>query len=158
MRPFRVLFLLLGALLLQWFCAMYLSIGETTPQLLPVLTAAVAAVGGSVPGQLFGFAWGISLDTTSGHVFGANALALSVMAYLVGRLRRQMDVSGKASQAILAAGVALALPLAVGLVGLAFEHVFLWPGWKQFLAGPLYAALVAPKAFQVSTKALGGRP
>ena len=158
MRPLRLLGLLFGAMFAQWFCSTYLSVAETGPQLLLLLTVAVAAVAGPVAGQCFGFLWGLFLDFLSSHVFGANAMVLVFTAYFVGRLRRQMDVTGAASQAILAAVLAPAHHLAVGLLGMVFEHAFLWVGWKQLLAAPIYAAILAPLAFRAAERNVGGRP
>lgn len=145
-------FVFLAGLMLQWMWATYFPLWGLAPQVLLILTVAVSARSGAVTGQCFGFAWGLFLDLLSAHVFGANALAFTLAAYLVGALRRQMDVASPAPQLALTFLLTPAYFLFLGLTGRVFEHQFLWVGWKAFLLNPFYNCLVAPFLFELVRK------
>lgn len=147
MRALEAALLFVAGLAAQWLFSTHLAPWGISPHTLLALTLAASATAGPVVGQCLGFAWGLALDALSGHVFGANALGFTMVAYAVGMLRRQMDVASPPSQAIVAAAAAPLYSVFYGLVGLAFEHSFLWPGWGPFLLDPLYTALIAPFAF-----------
>ncbi|MDE2291608.1 MAG: rod shape-determining protein MreD [Elusimicrobia bacterium] len=147
MRVLAALGLFLAGLAVQWVFSTHLSFWGVSPYVLMSLTLAAAATAGPVAAECLGFAWGLSLDAMSGHVFGANALCFTLLAYAVSTLRRQMDVASPVSQAIIAAACVPLCALFYGLVGSVFEHSFLWPGWGPFLLDPAYTALVTPAAF-----------
>jgi rod shape-determining protein MreD len=149
MRLLRAAGVFLGGLFVQWFWATYFVPFGMAPQILLLLTAAVAARSGTLAGLFYGFFWGLCLDTFGTHVFGAHALELTLTAYGVGVLRRQMDVSSLASQMTLMTVLTVPYSLTYGLLGLVFERQFLWVGWLNFLVGPIYNGLVAPMAFAV---------
>ncbi|MFA6030978.1 MAG: rod shape-determining protein MreD [Elusimicrobiota bacterium] len=138
----------------EWFWSTRLDVWGLAPRLLLLLTVATASQAGPVAGQTYGFFWGLFLDALSAHTFGAGALALTLVGYLVGNLRRQMDVSSPTSQMMVAGVVSTAFWLFVGFAGLVFEHRFLWVGWKLFTLGTLYNVLVAPAAFSAVRRAL----
>lgn len=137
----------LVAACVQWLWSTHLTAFGVAPQLLLVMTAAVASRSGSVSGQCYGFTWGLFLDAMSAHVFGANALLFTATAYLVGALRRQVDVSSFFPQMVLIATLTPIYFLCLGWAGSVFEHKFLWVGWNLFLAAPFYDCLIAPFAF-----------
>ena len=141
-----------AGIIAQWFWSTYLPLSDISPQILLILTMAVSSEAGPVAGQCYGFAWGLALDAMSVHVFGANALLLTLAGYFVGVLRRQMDVTGPASQVMLAALITPAYYLLFGFLGMLFEHQFLWVGWKLFLVNPFYNCLVAMISFPVVRK------
>lgn len=152
MKLLQGLVLFFAAAAVQWSWSTYLSAFGLAPQLLLILTLAVGAQSGPVAGECFGFGWGLFLDVLSAHVFGANALILTLAGYVSGALRRQMDVSSPPSQAMLAAALTPVYLILLGLVGLAFERCFLWGGWRQLFVGPLYNGIVAPFAFAMARR------
>lgn len=135
-------------IIVEWVWSTHFTVFDLAPQILLVLTIAVASRSGAVAAQCFGFAWGLYLDVVSAHVFGANALALTLVGYFVGSLRRQMDVASAAPQLVLIALLTPAYFLFYGLTGFLFEGEFLWVGWRIFLAGPFYNCLFAPFGFE----------
>jgi rod shape-determining protein MreD len=147
-------FLFVGGLVFHWFFSTHLSFWGLSPHVLLLLTLGAASAAGPVPGLCLGFAWGLALDALSGHVFGGNALGLTLVAYAVGMLRRQMDVASPPSQAVVSAAVWPLYALFYGLIGQVFERRFLWPGWPPFLLDPLYTALLAPFAFSAARRFL----
>lgn len=152
MRYFAAVFVFLFGVIIHWMWSTYFSFFGLAPQLLLVLTVAAASCGGPVVGQCFGFAWGLCLDLLSAHVFGANALGLTFVGYFVGGLRRQMDVASSAPQFVLIGLLTPAYLIFYGLIGLLFEHHFLWAGWTVFLVVPFYNCLVIPFAFEFSRR------
>ncbi|MFA6093041.1 MAG: rod shape-determining protein MreD [Elusimicrobiota bacterium] len=154
MRPSRVLILFFLALAAEWFWSTYLSVWGVAPQLLLLCTLAVASQSGPVAGQCYGFFWGIFLDVLDVHVFGAAMLILTLTGYVVGGLRRQMDVSGASSQMTVTAGLSLIYWLSLGLAGLVFERQFLWVGWKIFILGTAFNVILAPAVFWVVRRIL----
>lgn len=140
--------------ILDWWWGRTLAVWGVAPDWLLVATVALAGLGGPVQGQICGFLWGLCLDTLSVHLFGARALLFSGTGYLVGRSRRQMDLSSPPSQAIVVGLLSAAYFLALGSLGRLFEGAFLWTGWKVFFLGSLFNALVAPFIFSLVERIL----
>ncbi|MFH1723403.1 MAG: rod shape-determining protein MreD [Elusimicrobiota bacterium] len=147
MRYLGGAFVFFVGILAHWLWSTYFPLFGLAPQVLLILTIAVASSSGPVAGQCFGFAWGLFLDVLSAHVFGANALGLTLVGYFIGMLRRQMDVASAPSQIVFVMVLTPAYLLFLGFAGLVFERTFLWVGWKAFLADPLYNSLVCPFGF-----------
>jgi len=141
-------------LVVEWLWSTSWTVFGLSPWLLLILTIAIASCEGPVARQCYGFFWGLFLDALGAHTFGAGALALTLVGYCVGVLRRQMDVSSPLSQVMVVAVVSLAYALFLGLAGLVFERRFLWGGWPLFIGGLLYNCIVAPPIFFVTRKAL----
>jgi rod shape-determining protein MreD len=154
-RPLRALGIFTLGLVLEWLWSTSWAVFGLSPCLLLVMTVAIAAYSGPVAGQCYGFFWGLFLDVLGAHTFGAGALALTLVGYCVGVIKRQMDVSSPASQVMVVAVVSLAYALFLGLAGLVFERRFLWGGWSLFVGAPLYNCVVAPPVFFFLRKAVG---
>ncbi|MBI4385853.1 MAG: rod shape-determining protein MreD [Elusimicrobia bacterium] len=137
----------LSGIFLEWICSTHLALLGLAPQVLLILTVSVALLSGPAIGQSFAFGWGLYLDLMSPHLFGANALTLTLIGYWVGVVRRQMDASSPASQAMLAGLVSVLYFILLALIGLAFRGKFFWPGWRFFFLEPFLNALAAPFGF-----------
>lgn len=140
---------------LHWWWSTYFTMWGVAPHLLLILTVAIAANTGPVAGQCYGFAWGMFLDSVGVHLFGANALILTVVAFLVGNARRQMDVSSPLSQTMVVALVTVAHLAALCGLGLIFERQAFWAGWTTVLFAPIINALVAPFLFPIVQRTVG---
>lgn len=147
MRFLRGAALFVGALALQWWWSTHMSLFGLAPQLLLVLCAALASERGAPVAQSYGFFWGLCLDAAEPRLFGAHALGLTLAGYLVGVVRRQMDVAGPAPQLVLAVAVSWLYYLLLASAGLLFEGRAFWVGWKVFWLGPAFNAAVAPAGF-----------
>ncbi|MBI5623690.1 MAG: rod shape-determining protein MreD [Elusimicrobia bacterium] len=141
---FRMAALFVLGALGHWWWTTYFSFWGVAPQLLLVLTFVVAARRGPVPAMSFGFAWGLVLDVYALHLMGAASLSLTLAGWLVGNVRRQVDVSSIAPQTVLVFVGTWAYFLFSGLLGLLFMRHFGWPGWDVFLLSPFYNCLLAP--------------
>jgi len=64
-----------------------------TPDLIPLIVAAMAFYGGSTVGAVVGFCTGLLLDLAIGTNLGASSLVLTAVGYGVGRYSDQRDVS-----------------------------------------------------------------
>lgn len=149
--------LFLGAMLAHWFWTADFALAGLAPQILLVLTVAIAARHGPIPAMCLGFAWGLFLDAMSAHLFGANALALAWVGYGTGSVRRQIDVTGLVPQCVVVFGMSWAYFLLTGLLGLVFMKTFLWVGWAAFLIDPLYNCLVTAGVFVFLGQWMEGR-
>lgn len=138
--------LFLAAALLQWWWSMSLSFWGLTPQLLLVLTVAMSARVGPNAGMCYGFLWGLFLDVLRPDLFGGNALALLLVGFGAGALRRQIDVLDLVSQTVMVALMSWGYFLFYGLLGAVFAKSFIWVGWPAFLFDPLYNCLLVPFA------------
>ena len=141
-------FFVLGALA-HWWWTTYLSFWGIAPQFLLVLTFVVAARRGPIPAMCFGFAWGTVLDVYALHLMGGASLALTLAGYLVGNIRRQVDVSSIAPQSVIIIVGTWAFFLFTGFLGLVFMRHFAWPGWGLFLLAPVYNCVLAPALFRL---------
>lgn len=147
MRYLYGVLVFVAGIAVQWGWGTYFPVFGTAPQVLLVLTVAVAVQAGPVVGQCYAFAWGLFLDFLGAHLFGANALSLTLVGYLVGLARRQMDVSNPASQGMIVGVVSVAYLFFFALAGLVFEGRALWAGWRPALLVPVLNGLVAPFGF-----------
>ncbi len=149
MRYFLMGILFLLATVLHWGWTSFFSIKGLAPQVLLVLTVVAASRRGPIAAMCFGFAWGLFLDVFAPHIFGANALLLTLVGYAVGAARRQIDVNGLAPQCVLVLGMTWAYFLCHGLLGLLFVKHFLWVGWRPFIFDPFYNCLLIPFLFVI---------
>lgn len=147
MNFLRMPLLFVLALVAHWTWSTYFSFLGLSPQILLVLTVVAAARFGAITAMCFGFAWGLFLDTFQVHLFGSNALALTIVGYLVGSVRRQIDVTGVGSLCVMVLGMTWGYFLLLGLLGLVFMKNFLWVGWPVFMIDPFYNCLIIPAAF-----------
>lgn len=144
---FRMAALYFTAILVQWWLSTYASLGGISPQVLLLLTVAVAARQGALAAMCFGFAWGLFLDTLQAHLFGANAWALTLIGYGVGSARRQIDIGGVASQLVIIYVASVGQFLLNGVLGAVFMRHFLWPGTAVVLLTPLFNCAIGPLVF-----------
>jgi rod shape-determining protein MreD len=127
----------------QWWWSTHGSIAGVAPQLLLVLTITIAARYGALRGMCLGFFWGLFLDVMSARMVGANALALTMVAYGTGAMRRQVDLLGIGPQCLMVFSLTIGYFLFLGLLGLVFLRAFLWVGWPAFVVDPFYNAVLA---------------
>jgi rod shape-determining protein MreD len=138
-----------AAMAFHWWWTTHFSFFGLSPQILLVLTVAVAARSGPIRAMCLGFAWGLFLDFLNARLFGANALALTLVGYGAGSVRRQIDVAGLAPQCAIVGLMTWAYFLLLGLLGAVFMRHFLWVGWTAFLFDPFYNVLAAAAAAAV---------
>jgi rod shape-determining protein MreD len=132
-----------AAAMFEWWWSHSMSVLGVAPSWLLIATVAVAGIDGPVPAQLLGFGWGLFKDALSVHLFGANALAFGLVAYIVGRGRRMLDLSSPPSQGVFVAILSAAYSLLYGGLGWLFAGTFLWPGFRGLVAVPLANGLAA---------------
>lgn len=128
--------LFIGAMFLQWWWNTHFAYWGAAPQFLLVLTVIIAARRGPVLGMLAGFGWGIYLDVARAELFGASALILTLAAYFVGLVRRQIDLRAAGPLAVMTFFFTWGGFVVLGLIGLAFTRSFEWSGWIAVLATP----------------------
>ncbi|MDE1975819.1 MAG: rod shape-determining protein MreD [Elusimicrobia bacterium] len=135
--------LFLGAALLQWLWSSHFAPYGLAPQLLLVLTVSEASRRGAPSAMALGFFWGLFLDSMGVRLFGANALALVLLAYAAGLVRHQMDSGEAAPQAVISIVASWGYFLFLGLVSWIFTQRFSWIGWTGFVVLPFYNGLLA---------------
>ena len=115
--------LLLGVLaaLLQLSAISQVTVFGVPADLSPLIVASVGFLTGSVPGAVFGFGFGLFLDTAMMQTLGVTSLVLTAIGYGAGRVRELRDP---------AHGLA---PVAVGAVATAVAAISL--AVLQFLLG-----------------------
>jgi rod shape-determining protein MreD len=147
MRLLYYVVVFVGGLVAQWIWSTYWPVWELGPQLLLVLTVALAAREGPILSATFAFLWGLFGDVMRVHLFGSEALLLTCVAYGVGLVRRQLDLSSPLPQAMLLGAISIAYYPALAVIGLLWEGHAFWAGWKQFLLTPAYNCAVSPLGF-----------
>jgi rod shape-determining protein MreD len=121
-----------------------MSFGGLSPQILLVLTVAMAARLGPNSGICYGFLWGLFLDVLRPDLFGGNALVLMLVGYGTGALRRHIDVLDAVSQYLIVFFMTLGNFLLYGLLGAVFAKNFIWVGWPAFICDPFFNCLIVP--------------
>ena len=87
----RVALLVLLGVVLQVSGFAQVRVLGASPDITPLLVAAVALWGGSVPGAVTGFSVGLLLDLAIGQNVGSSSLVLSALGYGVGRFGELRD-------------------------------------------------------------------
>lgn len=134
-----------AAMFLQWWWSTHFSLWGLSPQILLVLTVALAARQGPAA-MVYGFVWGLWLDSLRPELFGANALLLTLLGYATGAVRRQIDLADMLSQCAAVVIMTWSYFLMYGILGLIFGQAFLWVGWAAFLCDPFCNCLLIPFA------------
>ena len=148
MNASRMIGLFFLAMAVHWLWVSHFSLWGLSPQVLLVLTVTAAARWGSVSAMCLGFLWGLFLDVLNVRLFGGNALALTLIGYGTGSLRRQLDMTGLAPQCFVVFLMTWVYFLLLGLLGVVFARGFLWAGWAQFFLAPFYNVIVASVLFE----------
>jgi rod shape-determining protein MreD len=105
----RLALLGLVAAILELTAASQVSIFGVPVDLSPLIVASVGFLAGSVPGAVFGFCFGLFVDTALMQTLGVTSLVLTVVGYGAGRVRELRDPAhGLAPVAVGAAATAVA--------------------------------------------------
>ena len=114
----RLFLLGLVASILQLSAISQVSIFGVPADLSPLIVASVGFLCGSVPGAVFGFGFGLFIDTALMQTLGVTSLVLTAVGYGAGRVRELRDPAhGLAPVAVGAAATAIA---AIGFTLLQF--------------------------------------
>lgn len=117
------------------------------PQFLLIMTMYMALIRGPVVGQTLGFFWGLSADSISVALFGSQALLLTVVGFVSGKMSKKLDESKPWAQIIFV--LLLSCMYFIGLYGV--NVIFAEPGRHikitSLLFHPLINALLAPIIF-----------
>ena len=117
----RIALIVLVAVLLQVTFFSYFEIFGTTPDVVPVVVAAIGLLGGAVVGAVVGFGAGMLLDISLLETLGVSSLVLLSVGYLAGRYRESFEIDSPLGPALvtgalafLAAAGATAIELTLG--------------------------------------------
>lgn len=91
------------------------------PNLVPLVVAAAALYGGSIPGAAVGFAAGLVLDLAVGQEVGSSSLVLTAVGYAVGRYREIRDPANELTAVPVAAAATIGYTAAFAAVSFMLE-------------------------------------
>jgi rod shape-determining protein MreD len=152
----RLALLGLLASILQLTAASQVSIFGVPMDLSPLIVASVGFLCGSVPGAVFGFAFGLFADTALMQTLGVTSLVLTAVGYGAGRVRELRDPAhGLAPVAVGAAataGAALSLTLLQFLLGV--EAPFSGQVVRQILMTIVLNTLLALPVYAICRRVL----
>ena len=152
----RLALLGLAASILQLSAASQVSIFGVPMDLSPLIVASVGFLGGSVPGAVFGFCFGLFADTALMQTLGVTSLVLTAVGYGAGRVRELRDPAhglapvavGAAATAVAALGVAL-LQFLLGV-----EAPLSWDVVRQILMTVVLNTLLALPVYALCRRIL----
>ena len=138
---------LIVGVLFQIVLTRYLSMYDAAPQVLLLLTVTHGFVFGPIMGEALGFSWGLMSDATGVRLFGMNALLLTVIGYLAGRLRRRVASERLTAQLVVA--VVATIYYAVGASNLhsLFEEAGSRFSFLRFFLEAIYNMLIITVLF-----------
>jgi rod shape-determining protein MreD len=150
--------ILLLAVVLQVSGVAQIHVLGATANLIPLAVAGVAFFGGSIPGAATGFAAGLLLDLSLGHLLGSSSLVLTAVGYGAGRYREVNDpahglapigfaMAATTGYLVAAAAVTFMLGVEAQVSALVV---------RELLVTVLLNGLIALPVFWVVGKALGG--
>lgn len=121
------------------------------PDLVPLVVAAVALYGGSVPGASCGFAAGLLLDLEVGQDLGASSLVLTGVGYWVGRFREIRDPGHGLTPIPVAAAATLGYGAGIAVVSfmLSIDSEVSELVFRNMLVNALLNAIIALPVFAV---------
>ena len=152
----RLALLGLAASILQLSAASQVRIFGVPMDLSPLVVASVGFLGGSVPGAVFGFCFGLFADTALMQTLGVTSLVLTAVGYGAGRVRELRDPAhglapvavGAAATAVAALGVAL-LQFLLGV-----EAPLSWDVVRQILMTVVLNTLLALPVYALCRRIL----
>lgn len=139
------------ALLLQSTVFAQIKLGGAKPELMYLLTVALAMLEGPTTGAIYGFAAGMGQDFLLNQPKGITALTLTLVGYVVGQIR-QYIVSPSPALPVVLVGAATAVGVLfygfvaflLGQLGTGFAFLL-----RTALLSALYNALLTPLLFPV---------
>lgn len=148
----RIAVIVVASVILQASFFAFLRILGTTPDVMPVVIAALGLMGGAVLGAVTGFVAGLLVDSVLLQTLGVSSLVLLTVGYLAGRYREGFEIDTPMAPALLAAALTLlatagytALQLMLGVeasVSLLLIREMIVKALLAFLlAFPVYAAV-----------------
>jgi rod shape-determining protein MreD len=102
----RIGLIVLVAVLAQITFFSYFEIFGTTPDVVPVVVAALGLLGGALLGAVVGFSAGLLLDVTLLETLGMSSLVLLSVGYLAGRYRESFEIDSPLGPALVTGGLA----------------------------------------------------
>ena len=117
----RVALAALLAVLLQLSALSHVRLLGASPDVVPLVVAAVAFYGGSVAGAATGFGTGVLLDLALGGDLGVSSLVLTVVGYGVGRYREVQDPAHGLAPIAVGAGATAGYLIGLGAVSFMLE-------------------------------------
>jgi rod shape-determining protein MreD len=152
----RVGLLVLAAVVLQISGFAEMNVLGGNFDLVPLVVAAIALYGGSVPGAVSGFACGLLLDLAIGGDVGASALVLTGVGYWVGRFREVRDPGHGLTPIPVAAGATLGYGAGIAVVSfmLSVDAEVSALVFRTMLLGALLNALIALPVFALTRRFL----
>ncbi|MCA1832218.1 MAG: rod shape-determining protein MreD [Actinomycetota bacterium] len=153
-----LLFLLaLTGLVLETSVLGVATLDGSKPELLLLMTIALAMNEGPAFGATAGFVLGIATDVFLGLPKGVSALVFTAVGYGVGRARAQMSAPTAWLPIVMVAGATLGGMLAYGGFGMLLgEHVSSRELFRHAALSSAYNALLTPFVFPI-VRALGAR-
>jgi len=130
----------------------------TKPQLLLLVTVAIALSEGPLLGMTAGFTFGLLTDMVLGLPAGVTALTYTLAGYVVGRIRMQMQAPSAWMPIGMIAFATLAAMLFYGAFSLVLGQESLPPGrvLRHAVQGALYNGLLTPFLYPL-VRGLGAR-
>jgi rod shape-determining protein MreD len=146
----RVGLLVLAAVVLQISGFAEIAVLGGGLDIVPLVVAAVALYGGSVPGSIAGFSCGLLLDLAIGADVGVSALVLTGVGYWVGRFREIRDPGHGLTPIPVAAAATLGYGAGIAVVSfmlsvdaevsaLVFRHMIMEALLNALIALPVFA-------------------
>jgi len=101
----RIGLIVLVAVLAQVAFFSYFKIFGASPDIVPVVIAAIGLLGGAVVGAVVGFSAGLLLDISLLETLGVSSLILLAVGYLAGRYRESFEIDSALGPAMVAGGL-----------------------------------------------------
>ncbi|MFH1368606.1 MAG: rod shape-determining protein MreD [Elusimicrobiota bacterium] len=90
-----------AGLVIQFSFTQFFSIAGLSPNFLLIILIYIGLIYGPMPGQVFGFAWGLAWDIMSLDLFGSHAFLLTCAGFGSGLLSKKWNESKFSAQAVL---------------------------------------------------------
>lgn len=103
-------------------------------------------------GYTFAFFSGLFLDFLGTNVFGAHALAFTLLMMLFYRIRDKIDFKAAVPQMVITTLLNFVLVILFGLLTKIFSNTFAWQGWKNLFLGSLILGLLMPLLYLLTER------
>lgn len=137
-----------AGMVIQFSLNQFFSIAGVAPNFLLVFTIFIGLMYGPVPGQLFGFIWGLSWDIMSVDLFGSHVFLLTTVGFVSGLLSKKWNEDKFSAQAVL-----VGLSSIFFIIGKYLLYQIFSPGEYKFTLNyivifqPFYNVIMAPAVF-----------
>jgi len=154
LRLINIVLLFIAATVFYWLGLLVFAPLGIMVNIMLAFSIIVAAITPQRYGYIFAFFSGLFLDFLGTTVFGAGALAFTLLMMLFYRIKNNIDFKEILPQMVITALLNFVYIILFGILTKIFSNSFAWQGWKNLFLGSLLLGLLMPLLYLLAERFL----